>query len=117
MQGGKKKAPLGTLQHWKPKTEPTLIPSEKKSVKQKVFSRDCCRGLKDCDWGATAVKSALALPTSAECLDVHGDQPRWEGITSPKPSADILLLLFVSGNGNRSVFSSVPGTSPLLFLL
>lgn len=26
---GEKNSPLGTLQHWKPKARPTLIPSEK----------------------------------------------------------------------------------------
>lgn len=39
-----------------------------KSVKPKVSSRDCCRGLKDSGSGATAVKTAPALPKSAECL-------------------------------------------------
>lgn len=38
------------------------------------------------------------------------------GVTSPKPSSYILLLSFVSAGENIMVFSSVSGTSQLLFI-
>lgn len=38
------------------------------------------------------------------------------GVTSPKPSSYILFLSFVSAGENPTVFSSVSGTSQLLFI-
>lgn len=117
-QGGRKKFTTrnSTTLETKDQTNSRPVGEAIKSVKPKISSRDCCRGLKDSGSGATAVKIAPAPPQKGRVPWCPWGTAWTGGVTSPKPSSYIFLLSFVSVDENPTVFSSASGTSQLLFI-